>query len=117
METTIGASGRPATLDLPAGPVRGGLVVLHGSHADQRSHFLYRHLARLLPPAGVAVLRYDRRPRVDGRDVPLADQAEDAAAAVTVLRRHVGPAPVGLWGFSQGPGRRRSPPPRTPSTS
>ncbi|MEU7573326.1 alpha/beta hydrolase [Micromonospora sp. NPDC049240] len=102
METTIGASGRPATLDLPAGPVRGGLVVLHGSHADKRSHFLYRHLARLLPPAGVAVLRYDRRPRVDGRDVPLADQAEDAAAAVAVLRRHVGPAPVGLWGFSQG---------------
>ncbi|WFE40252.1 alpha/beta hydrolase [Micromonospora sp. WMMD998] len=102
MEATIGAPGLPATLDLPAGPVRGGLVVLHGSHADKRSHFLYAHLARLLPPAGVAALRFDRRPRVDGHDVPLADQADDAAAAVTELRRHVGAAPVGLWGFSQG---------------
>ncbi|MER5609061.1 alpha/beta hydrolase [Micromonospora tulbaghiae] len=102
METTVGAAGLPAVVDLPAGPVRGGLVVLHGSHAGQRSHFLYAHLARLLPPAGIAVLRYDRRPRIDGHDVPLADQAEDASAAVTELRRHVGPAPVGLWGFSQG---------------
>ncbi|MFD6713805.1 alpha/beta hydrolase [Micromonospora sp. TSRI0369] len=102
METTIGAAGLPGVLDLPAGPVRGGLVVLHGSHAGQRSHFLYAHLARLLPPAGIAVLRYDRRPRVDGHDVPLADQAEDAAAALTELRRHVGTVPVGLWGFSQG---------------
>ncbi|MCZ7437781.1 alpha/beta hydrolase [Micromonospora sp. WMMC241] len=102
MEATIGAPGLPATLDLPAGPARGGLVVLHGSHADQRSYFLYEHLARLLPPVGVAVLRFDRRPRVDGHDVPLADQADDAAAALTELRRHVGSAPVGLWGFSQG---------------
>ncbi|MFI8807348.1 alpha/beta hydrolase family protein [Micromonospora chalcea] len=102
METTIGTAGLPAVLDLPAAPVRGGLVVLHGSHAGQRSHFLYTHLARLLPPAGIAVLRYDRRPRVDGHDVPLADQAEDAVAALTELRRHVGAVPVGLWGFSQG---------------
>ena len=102
METTIGGAGLPAVLDLPAGPVRGGLVVLHGSHAGQRSHFLYAHLARLLPPAGIAVLRYDRRLRADGHDVPLTDQAEDAAAALTELRRHTGAAPVGLWGFSQG---------------
>ncbi|MET7832522.1 alpha/beta hydrolase [Micromonospora sediminicola] len=102
MEATVGALGLPAVLDLPAGPVRGGLVVLHGSHADQRSYFLYAHLARLLPPAGVAVLRYDRRPRVDGHDVPLADQAEDAAAALAEVRRHVGAVPVGIWGFSQG---------------
>ncbi|KAB1117643.1 alpha/beta hydrolase family protein [Micromonospora aurantiaca] len=102
METTVGTAGLPAVLDLPAGPVRGGLVVLHGSHAEQHSYFLYAHLARLLPPAGIAVLRYDRRPRIDGHDVPLADQAEDASAALTELRRHVGSAPVGLWGFSQG---------------
>ncbi|MFJ1539951.1 alpha/beta hydrolase family protein [Micromonospora chalcea] len=102
METTIGTTGLPAVLDLPAGPVRGGLAVLHGSHAGQRSYFLYAHLARLLPPAGIAVLRYDRRSRVGGHDVPLADQADDASAALTELRRHVGAAPVGLWGFSQG---------------
>ncbi|WP_231921375.1 alpha/beta hydrolase family protein [Micromonospora auratinigra] len=82
--------------------MRGGLAVLHGSHAEQRSWFLYAHLARLLPPAGIAVLRYDRRPRVDGHDVPLTAQADDAAAALDLLRGYVGDAPVGLWGFSQG---------------
>ncbi|NES13570.1 MULTISPECIES: alpha/beta fold hydrolase [Micromonospora] len=102
MELHLGRPRLPATLDLPAGPARGGLAVLHGSHADQRSYFLYEHLARLLPPAGIAVLRYDRRPRVDGRDVPLTEQADDAAAALDELRRRVGDVPVGLWGFSQG---------------
>jgi uncharacterized protein len=102
MELRVGEPRLPATLDLPAGPVRGGLVVLHGSHAGQRSYFLYEHLARLLPPAGIAVLRYDRRPRVAGRDVPLTAQADDAAAALDLLRRRVDGAPVGLWGFSQG---------------
>lgn len=98
----MGEQHLPAILDLPAGRARGALAVLHGSHAGTRSHFLYEHLARLLPPAGIAVLRYDRRPRVDGHDVPLTAQADDAAAALDVLRRQVGDVPVGLWGFSQG---------------
>lgn len=102
MELRVGELDLPATLDVPAGPPRGGLVVLHGSHADRRSYFLYEHLARLLPPAGIAVLRYDRRPRVNGHDVPLTAQADDAASALDALRRQVGDAPVGLWGFSQG---------------
>ncbi|MEU7931951.1 alpha/beta hydrolase family protein [Micromonospora echinofusca] len=102
MELSVGEQQLPATLTLPAGPARGALAVLHGSHADNRSYFLYEHLARLLPPAGIAVLRYDRRPRIDGRDVPLNAQADDAAAALDVLRRQVGDVPVGLWGFSQG---------------
>ncbi|MEV0726552.1 alpha/beta hydrolase [Micromonospora purpureochromogenes] len=102
MELHVGELRLPAILDLPAGPARGSLVALHGSHADQRSYFLYEHLARLLPPAGIAVLRYDRRPRVDGRDVPLTAQADDAAEALELLRRQVGDVPVGLWGFSQG---------------
>jgi pimeloyl-ACP methyl ester carboxylesterase len=63
--------------------------------------FLYEHLARVLPPQGIAVLRYDRRPR-DGGDVPFAVQAADARAAVDVLRSHVGNVPIGLWGVSQG---------------
>ncbi|MFG3698953.1 alpha/beta hydrolase family protein [Micromonospora sp. NPDC047620] len=102
MELGVGEQQLPAILDLPAGPARGALAVLHGSHAGTRSHFLYEHLARLLPPAGIAVLRYDRRPRFDGHDVPLTAQADDAAAALDVLRRQVGDVPVGLWGFSQG---------------
>jgi hypothetical protein len=92
----------PATLDAPpAGPARGGLVVLHGSGMPRRSYFLYEHLARELPRADVAVLRFDRRPRERG-DVPFAVQADDAVAAVAQLRRRVGDVPVGLWGWSQG---------------
>ena len=104
METLIDAGDveLPATLDRPSGAVRGGLVVLHGAAEGRRSYFLYAHLGRLLASIGVAVLRYDRRTRVDGADVPLERQAEDAAAAITVLRQHIGEVPIGLWGLSQG---------------
>ncbi|MER6591734.1 alpha/beta fold hydrolase [Micromonospora purpureochromogenes] len=92
----------PATLDAPRdGPARGALVVLHGSAMPHRSYFLYEHLAREFPPAGVAVLRFDRRPREQG-DVPFAVQADDAVAAVAELRRRIGDVPLGLWGWSQG---------------
>nr|WP_258545569.1 lysophospholipase [Micromonospora provocatoris] len=107
METTVGTARLPAVLDLPAGPVRGGLVVLHGSHAEQRSYFLYAHLARLLPAAGIAVLRYDRRPRPDGHDVPLADQAEDASAALARAAPARRGGPGGALGFQPGRGGRR----------
>ncbi|MEH1125604.1 alpha/beta hydrolase [Micromonospora sp. CPCC 206061] len=104
MELSIDAGdvSLPATLDVPLdGPVRGAVVVLHGSGMPQRSYVLYEHLARELPRSGVAVLRFDRRPREQG-DVPFAVQADDALAAVARLRRQVGDVPVGLWGWSQG---------------
>jgi len=103
-ECTVDPDGAalPGLLNLPAGPARGGVVALHGAEAGAHSYFLYAHLAALLPPAGVAVLRYDRRPAPDGGDVPFAAQAADARAAVALLRRELGPLPVGLWGYSQG---------------
>ncbi|MEV2238376.1 alpha/beta fold hydrolase [Micromonospora sp. NPDC049891] len=92
----------PATLDVPPDrPARGAVVVLHGSGRPQRSYFLYEHVARAFPAAGVAVLRFDRRPREQG-DVPYAVQAGDAVAAIAEVRRHIGDVPVGLWGWSQG---------------
>jgi pimeloyl-ACP methyl ester carboxylesterase len=92
----------PATLDVPLdGPARAGVVALHGSATPQRSALLYEHLASELSQAGVAVLRFDRRPHAQG-DVPFAVQADDAMAAVTRLRRQIGDVPVGLWGWSQG---------------
>lgn len=92
----------PATLDVPSvGPVRGAMVVLHGSAMPQRSYFLYEHLACELPRVGVAVLRFDRRPHAYG-DVPFAVQADDTVAAVAQLRERMGDVPVGLWGWSQG---------------
>jgi pimeloyl-ACP methyl ester carboxylesterase len=92
----------PATLTMPAGPVRGGVIPLHGAEAGHRSFFLYEHLSRVLPALGVALLRYDRRPAENDGDVPFSSQASDAVAAVRVLREYVGDRPVGLWGFSQG---------------
>jgi pimeloyl-ACP methyl ester carboxylesterase len=91
----------PASLTVPDGRTRGGLVVLHGAAAGQRSFFLYEHLADVLPALGVAVLRYDRRPNEHG-DVPLAIQAADAHAALLRLRQEVGDVPAGMWGVSQG---------------
>jgi pimeloyl-ACP methyl ester carboxylesterase len=92
----------PATLTLPAGASRGGIVALHGAAYPTRDYFLYRHLAQVAPARGCAVLRYDRRPSAG--DVPFDDQATDALAAITLLRSaaNLGDAPVGLWGHSQG---------------
>ncbi len=92
----------PASLTLPSGVVRAGVVALHGAEAGERSYFLYEHLAEVLEPEGIAVLRYDRRPSADGHDVPLHTQAGDALAALRQLREIVDGAPVGLWGYSQG---------------
>ncbi len=93
-----------ATLTMPSGPVRGGLVPLHPADEPSRDQFLFRHLAEILPPRGVAVLRFDRRAYSDDRDVPLALQAKDALGMLHELRQipGVGNAPLGLWGFSQG---------------
>ncbi|MFD7510142.1 alpha/beta hydrolase family protein [Streptomyces sp. NPDC059853] len=104
MELTISAQEAelPATLTLPDGPLRGGIVPLHGSHAGTRDFLLYRHLAQVLPPRGIAVLRYDRRPSPSGRSIPFSEQAVDARAAMSVLRQYVGDVPIGLWAYSQG---------------
>src|SRR5690349_19850680 len=93
-----------ATLTVPTGPVRGGLVPLHPASEPSRDQFLIRHLAEILPPRGVAVLRFDRREYSVDRDVPLALQAKDALIMLHELRQvpGVGNAPLGLWGFSQG---------------
>ena len=76
MDIKIRAEGvvLPATLTMPAGPVRGGVIPLHGAEAGHRSFFLYEHLSRVLPALGVALLRYDRRPEEGGADVPFSTQ-------------------------------------------
>ena len=73
---------------------------LHGASDSSRDHFLFRHLARVLPPAGIAVGRFDRR----GYDVPFEDQVDDALAFVEELaaRPDIDAARIGLWGWSQG---------------
>jgi uncharacterized protein len=91
-------------LTFPSGPVRAGLVPLHPASDPSRDQLLFYHLVRTLPPLGVAVLRYDRRAKRDGHDVPLEHQAADALAAIRALRArtHDPALVVGLWGWSQG---------------
>jgi predicted alpha/beta-hydrolase family hydrolase len=83
----------PATLDGPDGACRGGVVVTHGAQAPQRSYFLYQHLAKIPPPQGFAVLRYERRPSPDGHDIPFSRQAADALVALRHLRSQLGDGP------------------------
>ena len=75
-ELAIGSAGAelPATLTLPAGSVRGGVVPLHPASDGSRHQFLFEHLTDTVVPRGIAVLRYDRRPSRDGRDIPFAVQ-------------------------------------------
>jgi hypothetical protein len=88
-------------LTLPeSGGSHPALVPLHPASDRSRDQPLLAHLAELLPPRGVAVLRYDRR----GDDVPFADQVADARSAIDALaaRPDIDAAQIGLWGFSQG---------------
>ena len=84
----------------PAGET--AIVALHGAGEGTRDYFLYKHLHKALPPAGIGVVTFDRR----GEGESTGDssrgrfnlQVEDALAvleAIDVER-------IGLWGFSQG---------------
>jgi pimeloyl-ACP methyl ester carboxylesterase len=99
---TVGAGVELATtLTLPSsrGP-HAAIVPLHPASERSRDQLLFRHLAEVLPPRGIAVLRYDRR----GDDVPFEDQVADANSAVDLLRLRsdIDASRIGLWGFSQG---------------
>lgn len=86
---------------MPAGPgPHPAIVGLHPADDASRDHYLFRHLARVLPPRGIAVARFDRR----GYDVPFEDQIADTLDVLADLRRRpeIDPARIGLWGFSQG---------------
>jgi uncharacterized protein len=102
LSISCGGAELPAVLSLPAGSARAGVVPLHPSNDRSHSQFLFEHLAQVLPARGVAVLRYDRRPMGDGRDVPYQVQVDDLRCARDALADEIGPVPMGLWGFSQG---------------
>lgn len=89
-------------LTVPEGLVRAGLVPLHPASDGSRRQFLFEHLADTVVPQGVAVLRYDRRSSPSDEDIPFAEQADDARAALAALRSEVGDVPLGLWAWSQG---------------
>ena len=96
------------TLDLPDGPgPHPVLLLLHASGGGERDFPVYRHLARVLPPAGIGVARFDRRgsgkSSGDFETASFPDLASDARAVVRWLRRAgVDPRRVAVWGMSQG---------------
>jgi pimeloyl-ACP methyl ester carboxylesterase len=99
-ELTIGDL--PATLTVPEGTVRGGVVPLHPAGDGSRRQFLFEHLADTVVPRGIAILRYDRRPSPADEDVPFDIQAGDALRALDELSAELGDVPLGLWAWSQG---------------
>jgi pimeloyl-ACP methyl ester carboxylesterase len=91
-----------ATLHLPSAPgPHPALVALHPANGPTRDLFLFRHLADVLPPIGIAVLLFDRRLGAEDR---FEQQCRDALAVVDHLRgrKEIDPRRVGLWGYSQG---------------
>jgi hypothetical protein len=101
-ELTVGAGvALRAALTLPVGQgPHPAIVPLHPASERSREQLLFAHLAEILPPAGMAVLRYDRR----GDDIPHEQQVADALSAVAALRSRadIDVRRIGLWGFSQG---------------
>lgn len=119
----------PGVFDLPAGPARGVLVLLHGSGAHSRDEDLgevtegkvpnpfFRSLGGALVGRGFAVLRYDKRNFVVRHALPGALSRQgveelttdpagtyvaDARAALAVARARFPGLPVFLLGHSEG---------------
>ena len=88
--------GRAYALFLPDGPVRGGVIVLHGAGSVKESHFDF---ARRCRHAGLAAVSFDQRGHGESEG-PLDDRAVDDIAVIrTLLPSDV---PVGLRGSSMG---------------
>jgi hypothetical protein len=96
------------SLTLPTARPAPVVVCLHGASDGTRDFRLFRHLESLAVPAGIGVLRYDRRGSgASGGDLErasLSDLADDALAwvALVAAREDVDAARIGCWGFSQG---------------
>lgn len=85
-----------------------GVVMIHGSGSSDRDSHWYLYVADHLARHGVAVLLPDKRGSGesggDWRAADFEELADDALAALQVLRASPGvdPGRVGVFGFSQG---------------
>jgi uncharacterized protein len=84
----------------PAGKT--ALVALHGASAGERDHPLYQHLHRVLPPAGVGVVTFDRRGEGESTGDRSVGQFELQARDALAVAAALGVERFGLWGYSQG---------------
>jgi hypothetical protein len=102
----------PGTLSLPKGGSHLPAVVLvHGSGPNDRDEHIgalvpFKDLAWGLASQGIAVLRYDKRTKVDPTGVRTqhdeVDEAAHAAVALLAARPEVDPKRLALLGHSQG---------------
>lgn len=109
-EVTIPVEGAElaARISLPSEGPAPALVALHGAERGLKDWYLYEHLHQVLPPAGIAVVTFDRRG--DGASTGESSrgrfelQAEDALAVLQYAAElpEVDKGRIGLWGISQG---------------
>jgi len=97
-----------AALSRPDSDRPPAVIAVHGAERGVRDWYLYEHLHRVLPPAGIAVVTFDRRGDGDSTGEPsrgrFEQQANDALAVIEQTTRAVDldPERIGLWGISQG---------------
>jgi len=93
------AGGLAYALFLPAGPPRGGMVILHGADSCKESHFDF---ARLAVSEGLAALAFDARGHGDSEGALGGGALRDVAAMVARVRDACAGGPVALRGSSMG---------------
>jgi alpha-beta hydrolase superfamily lysophospholipase len=97
-----------ASVTVPERTPAPALVALHGAQPGLRNYPLFEHLHATLPPAGVAVVTFDRRGEGASTGEPSAGRFELLAAdAIAVVEAaaaldEIESQRVGLWGISQG---------------
>lgn len=107
MRWSNGALSLAGTLMLPATPGPHAAVVL-SPMSTNAPRDAYRQQAEFFVSQGLAALIYDKRgvgeSKGDVRETGLTDLADDAVAAVQLLKQTPGvdPKRIGVWGHSQG---------------
>lgn len=93
--------------DLPVGPARAGLLLLHGFTGSRTEFtYLFVHLARLLTARGIAVFRFDfagcGESDGDFAELSMADQAAQTAAMLDQVQANYPELQWHVLGFSMG---------------
>jgi uncharacterized protein len=83
-------------------PYGGAEVALHGASKGTRDYYLYQHLHRLLPPAGIGVVTFDRRGEGQSTGESSRGRYETQAADALAVLEALDAERVGMWGISQG---------------
>jgi hypothetical protein len=105
---TSGGRRLAGVLELPTGPLQGGVVFVHGwSGCRVGPHRILVEAARHLNALGLATLRFDLSGRGESEGEPLATDldrmVDDASAALAALGTRLGQAlPLGMLGMCSG---------------